>query len=154
MHRDKGELNELRNKAVQMLFKQLTSADKAVVDLAQAGLTAVIKNQRMPKALLQTSLRPILVQLAFYNKLQLPLLKGLACLLQLLSSWFNITLGTAQSLSSRRKRKKGKTRKKLKFHNSLHGLRASCGSLPCLGEEALSQNQQCPAAVDDQVCMG
>lgn len=100
LRRDKGELNELRNKAVQMLFKQLTSPDKAVVDIAQEGLSVVIRHQRMPKALLQTSLRPILVQLAYYNKLQLPLLKGLACLLQLLSNWFNITLGEGSSSSA------------------------------------------------------
>lgn len=42
---------------------------------------------------LQTSLRPILVNLAYYNKLKLPLLRGLARLLKLLSSWFNVTLG-------------------------------------------------------------
>lgn len=95
--RDRGELNELRNKAVQMLFKQLTSAEKGVVEVAQAGLAAVIRHQRMPRQLLQSSLRPILVQLAFYHKLQLPLLKGLACLLQLLSNWFNITLGAPRA---------------------------------------------------------
>ena len=41
----------------------------------------------------QTSLRPILVNLAYYNKLRLPLLRGLARLLKLLASWFNVTLG-------------------------------------------------------------
>ena len=41
----------------------------------------------------QTSLRPILVNLAYYNKLKLPLLRGLARLLKLLASWFNVTLG-------------------------------------------------------------
>ena len=43
----------------------------------------------------QTSLRPILVNLAYYNKLKLPLLRGLARLLKLLASWFNVTLGAA-----------------------------------------------------------
>lgn len=43
--------------------------------------------------MLQTSLRPILVNLAYYNKLKLPLLRGLARLLNLLASWFNVTLG-------------------------------------------------------------
>ena len=43
--------------------------------------------------LMQTSLRPILVNLAYYNKLKLPLLRGLARLLNLLASWFNVTLG-------------------------------------------------------------
>ena len=60
---------------------------------AQAGLAAVIAHQKMPKALLQASLRPILVNLAYYNKLKLPLLQGLARLLMLLANWFNVTLG-------------------------------------------------------------
>ena len=47
------------------------------------------------QVLLQESLRPILVQLGYHSKLQLPLLNGLARLLELLSSWFNITLGAA-----------------------------------------------------------
>ncbi len=42
---------------------------------------------------MQTSLRPILVNLAYYNKLKLPLLRGLSRLLNLLASWFNVTLG-------------------------------------------------------------
>jgi hypothetical protein len=33
------------------------------------------------------------VNLAYYNKLKLPLLRGLARLLKLLASWFNVTLG-------------------------------------------------------------
>jgi hypothetical protein len=45
----------------------------------------------------QTSLRPILVNLAYYNKLKLPLLRGLARLLKLLASWFNVTLGAARA---------------------------------------------------------
>ena len=49
----------------------------------------------MCHAVLQTSLRPILVNLAYYNKLKLPLLRGLARLLKLLASWFNVTLGAA-----------------------------------------------------------
>ena len=51
------------------------------------------------QVLLQESLRPILVQLGYHSKLQLPLLSGLARLLQLLSSWFNITLGAPVCVS-------------------------------------------------------
>jgi len=47
----------------------------------------------MPKDLLQGSLRPILVNLAHTKNLSLPLLQGLARLLELLASWFNVTLG-------------------------------------------------------------
>ena len=48
--------------------------------------------------MLQTSLRPILVNLAYYNKLKLPLLRGLARLLNLLASWFNVTLGAGLTI--------------------------------------------------------
>lgn len=47
----------------------------------------------MPKELLQSSLRPILVNLAHTKSLTMPLLQGLARLLELLSNWFNVTLG-------------------------------------------------------------
>ena len=53
----------------------------------------VITQQKLPKELLQSSLRPILVNLANYKNLSMPLLQGLARLLELLSSWFNVTLG-------------------------------------------------------------
>lgn len=47
----------------------------------------------MPKDLLQSSLRPILINLANTRSLTMPLLHGLARLLELLSNWFNVTLG-------------------------------------------------------------
>lgn len=47
----------------------------------------------MPKELLQSSLRPILVNLAHTKNLNMPLLQGLARLLELLSHWFNVALG-------------------------------------------------------------
>lgn len=53
----------------------------------------VTSQQRMPKELLQNSLRPILVNLAHTKNLSMPLLQGLARLLELLSHWFNVTLG-------------------------------------------------------------
>jgi transformation/transcription domain-associated protein len=53
----------------------------------------VSSHHKLPKQLLQQSLKPILVNLAYYNKLRLPLLHGLARLLSLLASWFNVALG-------------------------------------------------------------
>lgn len=91
--RDNLQLPELRQNIIQLFFKHLTSPDEAVIATAQQGLAHVISNHKMPKGLLQLSLRPILVNLAYHNKLKLPLLKGLARLLQLLASWFNVTLG-------------------------------------------------------------
>lgn len=48
---------------------------------------------RLPKELLQTCIRPVLLNLRDYTRLNVPLLQGLARLLSLLSSWFNTTLG-------------------------------------------------------------
>ena len=60
------------------------------------GLAEVLQSQKGKapfKDLLQSSLRPVLVNLADYRKLNVPLLEGLSRLLELLSSWFNVTLG-------------------------------------------------------------
>lgn len=94
--RENTHLPELRQQIIQMFFKHLTSPDEAIIATAQQGLAHVISNHKMPKGLLQMSLRPILVNLAYHNKLKLPLLKGLARLLQLLASWFNVTLGKSE----------------------------------------------------------
>lgn len=84
---------ELRSKIISMFFKSLTCRTPEIVAVAKEGLRQVIQQQRMPKELLQTSLRPILVNLAYTKNLSMPLLQGLARLLELLSSWFNVTLG-------------------------------------------------------------
>ena len=91
--RDDGQLVSMREKIIQMLFRNLTSPSQEVIKQAKSGLAGVVERQRMPKQLLQESLRPILVNLAHYNKLQLTMLHGLAALLELLSSWFNTSLG-------------------------------------------------------------
>ncbi|KHN41897.1 Transformation/transcription domain-associated protein [Glycine soja] len=84
--------SELRAKIISMFFKSLTCRTPEIVAVAKEGLRQVI-NQRMPKELLQSSLRPILVNLAHTKNLSMPLLLGLARLLELLSNWFNVTLG-------------------------------------------------------------
>ncbi|XP_047320592.1 transformation/transcription domain-associated protein-like [Impatiens glandulifera] len=85
--------SELRAKIISMFFKSLTSRMSDIVAVAKEGLRQVILQQRMPKELLQSSLRPILVNLAHTKNLSMPLLQGLARLLELLSTWFNVTLG-------------------------------------------------------------
>ncbi|KAI4314757.1 hypothetical protein L6164_027634 [Bauhinia variegata] len=84
--------SELRAKIISMFFKSLTCRTPEIVAVAKEGLRQVI-NQRIPKELLQSSLRPILVNLAHTKNLSMPLLQGLARLLELLSNWFNVTLG-------------------------------------------------------------
>ena len=48
---------------------------------------------RLRKELLQTCIRPVLLNLRDYTRLSTTLLRGLSQLLSLLSSWFNKTLG-------------------------------------------------------------
>ncbi|KAJ7563398.1 hypothetical protein O6H91_03G108600 [Diphasiastrum complanatum] len=84
---------ELRSRVIAMFFKSLTCRTPEIVAVAKEGLRQVIQQQKLPKELLQSSLRPILVNLAHYKNLTMPLLQGLARLLELLSNWFNVTLG-------------------------------------------------------------
>ncbi|ETW06733.1 hypothetical protein H310_02900 [Aphanomyces invadans] len=88
-----------RNRFVGVFFRFLTGQPKELVDCAQKALTdVVIMNKRnqersLPKELLQQCLRPVLLNLADYRKLTIPLLEGLSRLLGLLSNCFNVTLG-------------------------------------------------------------
>lgn len=84
---------DLRSRIIAMFFKSLTCRTPEIVAVAKEGLRQVIQQQKMPKDLLQSSLRPILVNLAHTRSLTMPLLQGLARLLELLSNWFNVTLG-------------------------------------------------------------
>ncbi|KDO32636.1 hypothetical protein SPRG_19413 [Saprolegnia parasitica CBS 223.65] len=90
---------DARNRFVGVFFKYLTGQPSALLDVAQQALTDVIlmnkrTNERsLPKELLQQCLRPVLLNLADYRKLTIPLLEGLGRLLGLLSSCFNVTLG-------------------------------------------------------------
>ena len=87
------QLAQLRQRIITMFFKSLTSRNAEVVEIAKQGLKRVIQQQSLSKELLQSSLRPILVNLAHYKNLTMPLLVGLERLLELLSNWFNPTLG-------------------------------------------------------------
>ena len=87
------QLVQLRQRIITMFFKSLTSRSADVVQIAKEGLKRVIQQQSLSKELLQSSLRPILVNLAHYKNLTMPLLVGLERLLELLSNWFNPTLG-------------------------------------------------------------
>ncbi|KAJ0401448.1 hypothetical protein ATCC90586_009858 [Pythium insidiosum] len=91
--------HEARNRFVGVFFRFLTRQPVELVTCAQQALTDVIqlnkthKEITLPKELLQQCLRPVLLNLADYRKLNVPLLDGLARLLKLLSSCFNVTLG-------------------------------------------------------------
>ena len=92
---------------ISLLFRSLVSDPLKAVIAAHEALHDVLtlsvaqgegaersKSQsRLPKELLQTCIRPVLLNLREYTRLSVPLLRGLSRLLSLLSSWFNKTLG-------------------------------------------------------------
>ncbi|TDH64928.1 uncharacterized protein CCR75_008854 [Bremia lactucae] len=96
---DLNEHPEYRNRFVGVFFRYLTGQPPELVQVAQDALTDVIqlnkqnKDVFLPKELLQQCLRPVLLNLADYRKLNIPLLDGLSRLLTLLGSCFNVTLG-------------------------------------------------------------
>jgi len=96
---DLNQHPEYRNRFVGVFFRYLTGQPPELVQVAQDALTDVIqlnkqnKDVFLPKELLQQCLRPVLLNLADYRKLNLSLLEGLSRLLTLLSSCFNVTLG-------------------------------------------------------------
>ena len=73
------------------VLKEILPSDSNNPDAAK--MDATTNNQRLPKELLQACIRPVLLNLRDYTKLTVPLLRGLSCLLSLLSSWFSKTLG-------------------------------------------------------------
>lgn len=75
-------------------FKSLYSLSPEVKEVAHEGLRSVLKHQnRLPKELLQTGLRPILMNLADPKRLSVPGLEGLARLLELLTHYFKVEIG-------------------------------------------------------------
>ena len=94
-----------------MYFKHVYSQNSDVVDVAHQGLRDVLAQQsKLPKDVLQTGLRPILVNLADAKRLSVSGLDGLARFLELLTNYFKVeigvklldhfsTLGDAQMLS-------------------------------------------------------
>jgi transformation/transcription domain-associated protein len=75
-------------------FKSLYSPSPEVKEVAHEGLRMVLTRQsRLPKELLQTGLRPILMNLADATRLSVPGLEGLARLLELLTNYFKVEIG-------------------------------------------------------------
>jgi hypothetical protein len=100
----------IRPHVISLLFRSLVSVPVRAVVAAHDALRDVLalsmscrergdtdghqKSQsRLPKELLQTCIRPVLLNLRDHSRLSISLLRGLARLLSLLSTWFNRTLG-------------------------------------------------------------
>ncbi|TFK56003.1 FAT-domain-containing protein [Heliocybe sulcata] len=83
-----------RQRVTTVYFKSLYSSSPEVKDVAHEGLRTVLTHQsRLPKELLQTGLRPILMNLADPKRLSVPGLEGLARLLELLTNYFKVEIG-------------------------------------------------------------
>ncbi|KAH6600577.1 hypothetical protein BASA50_002141 [Batrachochytrium salamandrivorans] len=84
----------LRPRIISVFFKSLYSKSNDVVEAANKGLQQVVAQQhKLPKDLLQTGLRPILVNLADHKRLTVSGLEGLAKLLELLTNYFKVEIG-------------------------------------------------------------
>ena len=93
VRRDPKGHREWKEAVIRVFFRSLLSRTSQINSAAKNGLRQVIEREKIPKELLQTCLRPILLNLADHRKLTVALLEGLARLLELLSSCFNVTLG-------------------------------------------------------------
>ncbi|KAG6860236.1 hypothetical protein C0995_013842, partial [Termitomyces sp. Mi166 len=85
---------QTRQRVTSLYFKSLYSPSPEIKDVAHEGLRMVLTHQsRLPKELLQTGLRPILMNLADPKRLSVPGLEGLARLLELLTNYFKVEIG-------------------------------------------------------------
>ncbi|KAJ2794027.1 transcription-associated protein 1, partial [Coemansia guatemalensis] len=83
-----------RARIISVFFKSLYHKSVEVVDAANDGLKQVLlQQQKLPRDLLQTGLRPILINLSDYKRLTVASLDGLARLLQLLTNYFKVEVG-------------------------------------------------------------
>ena len=84
-----------RARVISIFFKSLYSKNKDVAAAANAGLKIVLAaTQKLPKDLLQNGLRPILMNVQDPRKLSVEGLEGLRTLLQLLTNYFKVEIGT------------------------------------------------------------
>ncbi|THH28945.1 hypothetical protein EUX98_g5232 [Antrodiella citrinella] len=85
---------QTRQRVTGVYFKSLYSPTPEVKEVAHEGLRMVLTHQaRLPKELLQTGLRPILMNLADPKRLSVAGLEGLARLLELLTNYFKVEIG-------------------------------------------------------------
>lgn len=90
-----GSPNQSKHRTIQVFFKSLYSKSPEVVDAANSGLQVVLSaNNKLPKDLLQSGLRPILMNLQDPKKLTVETLDGLARLLKLLTNYFKVEIGS------------------------------------------------------------
>lgn len=87
--------NQTFLRIIAVFFKCLYSKSTEVIDAANIGLSGVISaTNKLPKDVLQSGLRPILVNLQDPRKLSLENLDALARLLKLLTNYFKVEIGS------------------------------------------------------------
>ncbi|CEH17271.1 Histone acetyltransferase SAGA, TRRAP/TRA1 component, PI-3 kinase superfamily [Ceraceosorus bombacis] len=87
--------NQMRIRIIAVYFKSLYSRSQAVIDEAYHSLQVTLATQpKLPKDVLQSGLRPILMTLADASRLTVAGLDGLARLLELLTSYFKVEIGS------------------------------------------------------------
>ncbi|KAL6706246.1 transcription-associated protein 1 [Coniothyrium glycines] len=86
--------NQTFLRIIAVFFKCLYSKSPEVIEAANLGLSGVISaTNKLPKDVLQSGLRPILVNLQEPRKLSVENLDGLARLLKLLTNYFKVEIG-------------------------------------------------------------
>ncbi|CAH7675619.1 hypothetical protein PPACK8108_LOCUS10651 [Phakopsora pachyrhizi] len=83
-------------KILSVYFQSLYAKNIEVVDAAHSSLKELLASggSRLPKDLLQSGLRPVLNNLSDHKKLTLPSLQGLARLVELLTNYFKVEIGS------------------------------------------------------------
>lgn len=83
-----------RMKILSVLFKTLCSSETRIINAAHHALKAALaENNKLPRNLLQSGLRPMLMNLADHKRLTVSNLEALARLLVLLISYFKVEIG-------------------------------------------------------------
>ncbi|EEB09408.1 transcription-associated protein [Schizosaccharomyces japonicus yFS275] len=85
---------QTRNKITSIFFKSLYNPAEDIFVIANSGLKEILsQNQKLPKEILQSGLRPILVNLSDHQRLSVNGLEGLSRLLRLLTNYFKVEIG-------------------------------------------------------------
>lgn len=92
--RDRPDLRQLRESITGMFFKNLTAPAEDIHAVARTGLQLIVSYQKLPKELLQNSLRPLLQNLATYHKLH-PAMLQVGAVRQ---RWCGIRAGQGQAM--------------------------------------------------------
>ena len=88
------QASQTRTKVISVFFKLLYWHSPRVIDASNAALKGLLnQNNKLPKELLQSGLRPVLMNLQDPKKLTVRTLDGLARLLMLLTNYFKVEIG-------------------------------------------------------------